>query len=118
MVWVWQDTISYAFHDAGGYVESRHLLWGLLSRRNVATLVLRDLGVDVAAPRPAAVFPRPGFPGDPLNLHPVDETLAMPPEIRLSDDVRAVLAIAEEGPADGPGEGRRADRTRTGTPSG
>lgn len=58
MVWVWQDTISYAFHDAGGRVEIRHLLWGLLRGGNVATLVLRDLGAATGRRIPSSRFPR------------------------------------------------------------
>ena len=100
MVWAWQDTIARAFHEAGGHVEVRHLVWGLLRGNNVAVQVLRNHGVDVEALReelwPAAEFPRPGFPGDPLGLHPADETLDVPEGVRLSTGVGAVLELAAE----------------------
>lgn len=69
VVWAWQDTIARAFHEAGGHVEE---LW------------------------PAAEFPRPDFPGDPLGLHPADETLDVPEGVRLSTGVNAVLGLAAE----------------------
>ena len=101
MVWSWQFALSRAFQETGSRVESRHLLWALsMPGPGVGKRVLRGLGVDIEAldeeVRSAAWVPRPGVPGDPLNLDPLAEALEVPARFQVAPDTDAVLDLAAE----------------------